>query len=54
MEEESRRRRRPIRLIDSADDKHAIEFFRGQATAVLCPRIGRCEIFRGISAHLGL
>jgi hypothetical protein len=44
MEDERRHRRRPIRLIDSADDRHAIEFFRGQATAVICPRSGRCEI----------
>ena len=44
MEEESRRARRPIRIIDSEDDKHAIEFHRGKATAVLCPHLGRCEI----------
>ncbi len=44
MEEESRRARRPIRIIDSEDDKHAIEFFQGEATAVICPRLGRCEI----------
>jgi len=44
MEEESGRRRHPIILIDSADDKHAVEFFRGQATAIICPRLGRCEI----------
>jgi hypothetical protein len=44
MEEESRRLKRPIKIIDSDDDKHAIEFCREQAAAVLCARFGRCEI----------
>ena len=44
MEEESRLRKRAIRIIDSGDGKHAIEFYKGHATAVLCPRDGRCEI----------
>ena len=44
MEEESRRKRCAIRIVDSEDDKHAIEFREGHATAVLCPHDGRCEI----------
>jgi len=44
MEEESRREKRPIKIIDSEDDIHAIEFFKGEGTIVICPCIGRCEI----------
>jgi hypothetical protein len=44
MEDESRRRRRPIRVTDSEDDGHAVEFTVGDASAVICPRLGRCEI----------
>ena len=44
MEEESRREKRPIKIIDSEDDRHAIEFFKGEGTIVICPCIGRCEI----------
>ena len=44
MEEESRHEKRPIKIIDSEDDRHAIELYKGEATAVLCPRLGRCEI----------
>ena len=44
MEEDSRRRKRAIRIVDSEDDEHAVEFCKGHATAVLCPRNVRCEI----------
>ena len=44
MKEESRRARRPIRISDSEDDEHAVEFFKGEATVVICPRLGRCDI----------
>ena len=44
MEDESRHRRRPIRVTDSEDDGHAVEFTVGDASAVIYPRLGRCEI----------
>jgi hypothetical protein len=44
MEADSRRRRKPIRILDSEREEHAIEFLGGKAVAVICPRLGRCEI----------
>ena len=44
IEELTRRARKPQILIDSEPDEHRIEFHRGKATAVICPRLGRCEI----------
>ena len=44
MQAASRRRRKPLQLLDSAREEHAIEFSNGQATAVICPKSGRHEI----------
>ena len=44
MRTESERRARPIHLADSEEDEHEIEFHRGTAVAVICPKLGRCEI----------
>jgi hypothetical protein len=44
MEAGSRRSRKPQVIVDSDDDKHRVEFIAGQATAVICPELGRCEI----------
>lgn len=44
MEADSRKRRRPIYIRDSERDPHSIEFSGGKAVAVICPRLGRCEI----------
>lgn len=47
MEEASRRRRhKPIQLLDSEREEHAIEFVDGRADAVICPKLGRREITR--------
>ena len=44
MEDLTRRVRKPQILIDSEPDKHRIEFHHGKVAAVICPRLGRCEI----------
>ncbi len=44
MEAESRKARKPQRIRDSEDNKHAVVFDKGRAVAVECPRLGRCEI----------
>jgi len=44
MEASSRRRRKPMQLLDSEAEEHAIEFDNGRATAVICPKLSRCEI----------
>ena len=44
MEADSRRRRKPMLLLDSEPEEHAVEFEKGRATAVICPKLGRCEI----------
>ncbi len=44
MEADSRRTRKPVRLLDADSDEHAIEFRNGRATAVICPKLGRREI----------
>jgi len=44
MEATSRRRRKAMHLLDSEVEEHAIEFDNGRATAVICPKVGRCEI----------
>jgi hypothetical protein len=37
-------RRKIQYLADSEPDEHRIEFKNGRASAVICPRLGRCEI----------
>jgi len=44
MRADSRRRHKPIRIADSEEDEHVIEFFDGVAVAVMCPKLGRCKI----------
>src|SRR5947207_15783964 len=44
MEADSSRRRKPIQLLDSERDEHAIEFENGAATVVICPKLGRVRI----------
>jgi hypothetical protein len=44
MKQDSLRRRKPGQLLDSAREEHAIEFEKGRATAVICPKLGRCAI----------
>ncbi len=36
--------RKPAGIRDSEPDSHCIEFAAGRAVAVICPRLGRCEI----------
>jgi hypothetical protein len=43
-EMEAASRQRPERMRDSQPDPHSIEFVHGKAVAVICPRLGRCEI----------
>jgi hypothetical protein len=44
-EMESDRGHKPQRLRDdSVANPHSIEFINGVAVAVLCPKVGRCEI----------
>jgi len=38
------RRRKPIQLWDSAPEDHGFEFEAGRATAMICPKLGRCRI----------
>ena len=42
MRELSAKRAKPQTIGDDA--KHGVEFLRGQAVAVLCPKKGRCVI----------
>ena len=44
MEADSRRKRRPIHLLDSEKEEHEIEFMGGRPVAVICPRLGRRKI----------
>ena len=44
MEADSLRDRKVIHLLDSEAEEHAVEFEIGRATAVICPKLGRCEI----------
>jgi hypothetical protein len=44
MEADSRRRHKPMLLLDSEAEEHAIEFEEGRATAIICPKLGRCHI----------
>ena len=44
VEADSHRGPKVVRLLDSESDEHAIEFRKGRATAVICPKLGRCEI----------
>ena len=44
METASRRRHKPMLLLDSEAEEHAVEFEEGRATAVICPKLGRCLI----------
>ena len=44
MKADSKKRRKPMQLIDSEYDKHFIEFAKGEATAIICPIKGRCKI----------
>jgi len=37
-------RRKPSRIRDSEKDPHVVEFTGKGAVAVICPRLGRCEI----------
>ena len=43
----SRRGRKSAILYDSESDEHSIEFKNGRATAVICPKLGQCEIVKG-------
>jgi hypothetical protein len=43
-EADSRRRHKPMHLLDSEAEEHAIEFQEGVATAVICPKWGRRKI----------
>jgi len=42
--EYSSRRRKPMRLLDSEKEEHAVEFKNGRATAVICPTLGYRQI----------
>jgi len=42
MAELSRKRRKPQTIGDGS--KHGVEFKGGEAVAVICPKLGRCEI----------
>jgi hypothetical protein len=44
METDSKRRRKPMHLLDSEKQEHAVVFENGQATAVICPKLGRRAI----------
>jgi hypothetical protein len=44
MEAYSGRRHKPMLLLDSEAEEHAIEFEGGVATAVICPKQGRRKI----------
>jgi hypothetical protein len=44
MEADSGRRHKPMLLLDSEAEEHAIEFEGGVATAVICPKQGRRKI----------
>jgi hypothetical protein len=44
MEKESKRRRKPMHLLDSEREEHEVVFENGRATAVICPKLGRRPI----------
>ncbi len=44
MEADSLRRRKRMCLLDSERNEHSIEFENGEATAVICPKLGRRKI----------
>ena len=44
MEAMSLRRRKPMLLLDSEREEHAIEFSNGKAETMVCPKLGRCKI----------
>src|SRR5439155_12941920 len=44
MELNSRRRKRPMLLLDSEVVEHAVEFSNGQAIAIICPQLGHDPI----------
>ena len=44
LEADSLRRRKTIKLWDSERDEHAVEFAGGRAVAMICPKLGRCQI----------
>lgn len=44
MEASSQRKQKPMRLLDSEKEEHGIQFEKGRAVAVICPKLGRCEI----------
>ncbi|MBZ5623080.1 MAG: hypothetical protein LAQ69_30810 [Acidobacteriia bacterium] len=46
MEAYTSRRRKPGHLLDAESEEHAIVFENGRATAVICPKLGRCIITR--------
>jgi hypothetical protein len=43
-EADSLHRRKTLHLLDSEREEHTIEFVKGRAVAVICPRLGRLEI----------
>ena len=57
MMADSLRRRKPMLLLDSERDEHAVEFLRGKTTAMICPKLGRRPItgwdFQGARAKAG-
>ena len=44
MAADSKRRGKPQVIVDSDDDQHRVEFRAGEASAVICPKLGRCKI----------
>jgi len=44
MEASSQRKPKPMQLLDSEREEHAVQFEKGRAVAVICPKLGRCEI----------
>jgi hypothetical protein len=44
MAADSKRRGKPQVIVDSDDDRHRVEFRAGEASAVICPKLGRCKI----------
>jgi hypothetical protein len=41
---DSKRSGRPQVIADSDDGPHRVEFRAGEASAVICPKLGRCKI----------
>jgi hypothetical protein len=48
MEMQSKRRRKPMPLLDSEKEEHEVVFENGRATAVICPKLGRLTITSGL------